>query len=169
MSGMERMKKAAKGCESCVSNLIMPDKLNSQGHAHGGELVKYMDNAAGIAAVRFCGKKVVTARMDDIEILSPVELGAIFTCIGEVTFVGRTSIEVLVEGWQEKIREGKAAEVAIRGYFTMVALEDGRPSEVPELLLQTEAEWQRYEEGRQRYELRKERRAKRIYKERPLL
>ena len=39
MSGMERMKKAAKGCESCVANLIMPDKLNSQGHAHGGDTI----------------------------------------------------------------------------------------------------------------------------------
>lgn len=152
---MERKKQKAGIGVSCVADLIMPDVMNSQGCVHGGELVKYMDNAAGIAAIRFCQKRVTTACMDGVELLAPVGLGSLLTCKGKVTFAGNTSVEVLVEAWEERIREQQPPRLAVRGYFTMVALEKGRPSTVPELLWETKEEEEAYLAGKVRYEERK--------------
>ena len=58
------------------TNLIMdPVYSNVFGNAHGGELVKIMDNIAGMVGVKHTRGAVVTARIDEIVYHKPVHIG----------------------------------------------------------------------------------------------
>lgn len=67
---------------------------NLQGNVHGGVIMRLVDNAGGIAAVKHCGGRVVTASMDQMSFIEPVYLGEVVTLRAQVNGVGRTSMEV---------------------------------------------------------------------------
>lgn len=120
---------------------------NSAGFVHGGVVMKLCDEAAGIAAIRHSGKRVVTAAMDRMTFISPVNIGMLVTCRAAVNAAWRSSMEVGVRVEAENPRTGECAHTST-AYLTMVALdEDGKPSEVPALEVTSEAEKRRQREA----------------------
>jgi acyl-CoA hydrolase len=120
---------------------------NSAGFVHGGMVMKLCDEAAGLAAVRHCGRRAVTAAMDRMTFLEPVHVGNLVTCRAQVNAVWRTSMEVGVRVEAEDVgtREVKHTSTA---YLTMVAIDDhGEPTPVPSLLVGTDAERRRQREA----------------------
>jgi acyl-CoA hydrolase len=106
---------------------------NSAGYVHGGTVMKLCDEAAGLAAIRHSHRRVVTAGMDRMTFLEPVELGDLVTFHASVNAVWRTSLEVGVRVEAEKPGTGVVRHTS-SAYLTMVALdEDGRPAAVPPL------------------------------------
>lgn len=143
-----------------IGNLMQPEHANHYGNVHGGEIMKLMDHAAGIVAVRHARTNVVTARVDNLEFHLPVHIGNLVTCEAHLVFVGRSSMEIAVTVKVEDLFHETEAKVALTAMFTMVALnQEGALAVVPSLRLTSDAEAQAFEEGRRRYEAYKQRRA----------
>jgi acyl-CoA hydrolase len=136
-----------------MAELILPQQANQLGNAHGGEIMKLMDTAAGVAALRHAHTAVVTARVDGINFYHPIKVGDFITVNAFLTFVGRSSMEVEVEVITEDIIAEKTTH-ALTAYFILVALnEQGKPAEVPPLILSSEKEKELWEKGKRRYEM----------------
>jgi acyl-CoA hydrolase len=120
---------------------------NSAGFVHGGVVMKLCDEAAGIAAIRHCGKRVVTAAMDRMTFTSPVSIGMLVTCKAAVNAAWKTSMEVGVRVEAENPRTGECAHSST-AYLTMVALDDeGKPTQVPDLEVESDVEKRRQREA----------------------
>jgi acyl-CoA hydrolase len=138
-----------------MAQVMLPNQANPAGFVHGGELMKLMDNAAGVVAARHCRTNIVTGRVEDIVFHSPVRVGSLVIVRGKLTFTSRSSMEVQVRVEMENLLAGERVE-ALTAYFVMVALDaEGRPTSVPSLILATEEEERLFSEGKARYEARK--------------
>jgi acyl-CoA hydrolase len=127
---------------------------NHMGNVHGGEIMKMIDTAAGIAATRHAGGPVVTASLDQMSFLDPVHVGDIVFVHATVNDVGRTSVEVGVRVEAEEIVSGRRTHTA-SAYLVFVALDEhGKPRPVPGVAPETEAERRRQAEAKIRRESR---------------
>jgi acyl-CoA hydrolase len=123
---------------------------NSGGFVHGGVVLRMCDEAAGIAAIRHCGTRVVTAAVDRMTFLESVSVGELLCCRAMVNAAWRTSMEVgvRVEAENPITRERRHTSAA---YFTMVAVDQqGKPVPVPPLLAEDETERRRQLEAETR-------------------
>jgi acyl-CoA hydrolase len=126
------------------------EDANSAGFVHGGTVMKLCDEAAGLAAARHSGRRVVTAGMDRMTFLVPIHVGEVVTFSSSVNAVWRTSMEVGVRVEAENVRT-RERRVTNTAYLTMVALSDeSRPMEVPPLLCEDETEARREREAQLR-------------------
>jgi len=135
--------------ETCL--IMEPQHSNIFGNVHGGEMMKMMDNTAGIAAAKQAKGMVVTARVDEIEFHQPVKIGDIVTVHAQVCYVGKSSIQVMVKVFVHDILDDKESDVALTAFFTMVHLVDGKPSMVQPLLITNQEEKELYELGEKKY------------------
>jgi acyl-CoA hydrolase len=123
---------------------------NTAGFVHGGVILRLCDEVAGIAALRHCGRRVVTAGMDRMTFLHPVHVGQLVTLHAMVNAAWRTSMEVGVRVESENLRSGEVTQTST-AYLTMVALDDdGRPVGVPPLAPETPDERRRESEAQLR-------------------
>lgn len=141
-----------------LSQVMQPSDANVRGNVHGGVIMKLVDTAGAIAAIKHAGRPVVTAVMDSMTFRAPVYVGHLVTLEAEVTWVGRTSIETEVKVTAENVLTGEKT-LTSTAYVVYVALdENGRPTEVPRLILETEAEKRRWAEAEERRRRRLEQR-----------
>lgn len=149
-------KRTMKESKICIGNLMEPHQANVSGNVHGGEIMKLMDNTAGIVAHRHARSNTVTARVDGLEFIKPIHIGNFVTFEGQLTFVGKSSMEVLVKVYVEDLEIENSKKLALNGYFTMVALDEkGKPKKVPELVFETSEEREMFSQGEKRYLARK--------------
>lgn len=124
-----------------------PEHSNGLGNVHGGVILKLCDECGAIIAARHAKRPSVTVTVDSVTFHKPVLLGRLVFVHGRMTWVGRTSMEVELRVETENLRTGEV-ETTNTAYFVYVALgEDGRPTEVPPLELQSDEEKLRWEEG----------------------
>ncbi len=141
-----------------LSALMGPQDANSHGNVHGGVIMKMVDEAGALVAMRHAGNLVVTVAIDSMTFMEPIRIGHLVMCNAELTYVGRTSLEVRVEVVMENPLRGEP-KTTNTAYVVYVALDaDGKPTEVPELIYETPEELQRAEQARQRQAYRKEQR-----------
>jgi acyl-CoA hydrolase len=139
--------KTPEQSRSLLIRWIGINDANSAGFAHGGVVMKLCDEAAGVAAVRHSGCRVVTAGMDRMTFTSPVNIGELLSCSATVNAVWRTSMEVGVRVEAENPRTGDKRHTST-AYFTMVALdENGEPTQAPPLEPETDVELRRQREA----------------------
>jgi len=120
---------------------------NAAGFVHGGVVMRLCDEAAGIAAIRHCGLRIVTAAVDRMTFASPIHIAELVTCRAKVNAAWKTSMEVGVRVEAENPRSGDVRHTST-AYLTMVALdEDGRPTPVPGLAAEGEDEIRRQREA----------------------
>ncbi len=153
------MREVKKVSESFTEQqyLICPAHINHYGRLFGGQLLKWIDELAGIVAIRHCGATVTTAAIDNLQFQAPAYTGDMIVLQGMVTYVGRTSMEVRVDTFREALDGTR--EMINRAYIDMVCINcKGEPTEVPELLLETDAQQQEYEAAKKRKQMRKQRR-----------
>ena len=137
---------------------MLPEHANAYGNVHGGNLMKMVDEAGGICAMRHAHRQSVTVAMDDMTFYSPVHVGEVVCCEASVNYVGTTSMEVGVKVTAENPITGELTHTN-SAYLVYVALDDnGKPCRVPELLLETDEELRRFEEAKERQALRLRRR-----------
>lgn len=145
------------------TDLIMePYQSNSQGFIHGGELLKIMDMSAGIVGRKHSKGLIVTARIDDIVFHKPVNIGNVITSIGQLIYVGKSSMMIVVNIVIHDINDFSNPKIAVSGIFTMVHIVDEKPKEVERLEPSNKEENEIYHYGETKYKKIKER----IYKER---
>jgi acyl-CoA hydrolase len=126
-----------------ISRLMEPGDANLLGNVHGGVLMKLVDEVGGIAAARHAQRPVVTVVIDSVTFISPIRVGDLVVLTATLTWVGRTSVEVKVHVEAENILTGHRVHTN-SAYVVYVALnENGRPTEVPRLIAETEEQRQR--------------------------
>jgi len=116
---------------------------NSAGHIHGGTVMKLCDEAAGLAAIRHARVRVVTAAVDRLTFLHPVDVGDVLTFSASVNAAWGSSMEVGVRVEAENPFSGEVRHTS-SAYLTMVAVDDqGRPIQVEPLLVESPAQERR--------------------------
>ena len=139
-------KPASESSAALVKWMAIGD-ANSAGFVHGGVVMKLCDEAAGIAAIRHCRGRVVTAAMDRMTFILPVNVGELVTCSASVNAAWRTSMEVGVRVEAESPLTGERRHTST-AYLTMVAVDDkGTPTPVPPLTAESDAQRRRQREA----------------------
>ena len=129
----------------------MPNETNIAGAMHGGDLLKHIDNAGGMAAWRHARNQVVTVSLEQMSFLAPINLGQLLSLKASVHRVGKTSIDVGVRVETENLNTGEIRHVA-SCYLTYVAVDAaGRPVPVPPLIISTEKEQGRMLRAQERH------------------
>ena len=129
--------------------LMTPDMANFSGNVHGGTLLKLLDQVAYACASRYAGRYVVTLSVDQVLFRQAIRVGELVTFRASVNHTGRSSMEVGIKVLAEDIPTRLQRHVN-SCYFTMVAVEDGRPVPIPELVPVTEAQVRRQREAQAR-------------------
>lgn len=120
---------------------------NSAGSIHGGTVMRFVDEAGALAAIKHCGLRVVTAGVDRMTFLTPVFVAELLSCSASVNAVWRTSMEVGVRVEAENPYTGESRHTST-AYLTMVALDsEGRPTASRPLIAESEAEERRGREA----------------------
>lgn len=146
--------KCASDSQVILSQQMMPSDANPLGNIHGGYIMKLVDEAGGLAAMRHARRPVVTVAVDSMSFLSPVKVGHLLTLRSAVNWVGRTSIEVGVRVEAENPITGEITHTN-SAFAVYVALNDeGHPVPVPPLILESEDEKRRWAEAEARQEIR---------------
>ena len=123
-----------------MTEMVLPDDTNALGRALGGVVLHWMDICGAISAMRFANQQCVTASMDNVDFIAPIDVGEIAVIKSYVFNTGRTSVDVKVDVHSEDPRTGKVQETTT-SFLTFVAIdESGNPAEVPELICENETE-----------------------------
>lgn len=142
--------RTVKESQVVMSQVMLPGDANPSGNVHGGVIMKLVDTAAGVCAVRHVRGRAVTARIDSLSFLQPVFVGDLVTLKASVNDVGRTSMEVGVRVEAEDLLTGVVRHVS-SAHLVFVALDDaGKPREVPPLIAENETERRRMAEAKLR-------------------
>ena len=142
--------KGVRDSQVIMAHEAIPPDANPSGNVHGGTIMKLIDAAAGVVAKRHARNNVVTARVDNLEFLSPVYIGNLITVKASLNYVGRTSMEVGVKVDAEDPLTGRVTHTN-SSYVTMVAIDkQGRPKPVPQVIPKTREEKRRYRQGKER-------------------
>ena len=139
-----------------IAQVMYPEHANPDGNVHGGHLLKLVDQAAAIVAVRHTHLNCVTASLDRMDFISPVYIGNLVIIKASLNYVAQTSMEIGVRVEAECLRTGTHTHVG-SAYLTFVALDkDDKPTEVAKMIAETDDEKKRFEEAKKRRELRLE-------------
>lgn len=137
-----------------IAQVMLPTDANPKGNVHGGVIMRLVDTAGAIVAAKHARRPVVTVVIDSMTFLSPIFVGDLVTLEGTLQWVGHTSMEVYVKVEAEDVRTGRKTHTS-SAYAVYVALdEQGQPTPVPPLILETEEEKRRWAEAEQRRAIR---------------
>lgn len=147
--------RSVRHSRTTLTELMIPSYANFGGKIHGGILLSLMDKVAYACAAKHAGAYCVTVSVDGVEFLQPVEVGELVSLRASVNYVGRTSLVVGIRVTSENVTSGEVKHTNT-SYFTMVAKDEtGRPTPVPELILETRDDVRRFLEAMKRRELKK--------------
>ena len=127
-----------------ITTFVMPHMQNIRGDLFGGELMALVDQAAAVAAIRHAGGPAVTASIDRVDFRERIPVGSLVSCEATVDFVGRSSMDITVEVYAERVSTGERRHTN-RAHVVFVAIdENGKPKRVPRLVPETDEERARY-------------------------
>jgi uncharacterized protein (TIGR00369 family) len=133
-----------------IAQLMQPEHANNLGNVHGGWIMKLVDEAGALACMRHAQQRVVTVAVDQMVFRQPIRTTDLVTLQAEVSFVGRTSMEVEVQVMAENPITGECTHTNT-AYLVYVALDaNGQPAVVPSLIPENEVQRQRMEDGKAR-------------------
>lgn len=135
---------------------VRPEHLNGAGRLFGGKLMEWIDEIAGLVAIRHSQTKVVTASVDNLRFICGAYQNDLLVLIGKISYVGNTSMEIRVDTYMEDLN-GMRRPIN-RAYLTLVAIDDEEnPIQIPGIILENESEKAEWEAGKKRKEFRMQR------------
>lgn len=141
---MEKTYKRCSDSSITLSELMLPSHSNFSGKIHGGYIMSLMDQIAFACASKHSGSYCVTASVERVDFLNPIEVGELVTLKASVNYVGKTSMVIGIRVESEDIRKGICRHCN-SSYFTMVAKDDeGNSVPVPGLILESKEAARRY-------------------------
>src|SRR5580765_2052472 len=141
---METIFKTVKSSKVTISELMLPSHTNFSGKIHGGYILSLLDQIAFASASKFSGNYCVTASVDTVNFVAPIEVGELVTLKASVNYVGKSSMVVGIRVESENIRTGLIKHCN-SSYFTMVAKDEkGNTVHVPGLEISTLEEVRRF-------------------------
>jgi len=146
--------KSIRASHISIAQLMHPEHANILGNVHGGWIMKLVDEAGALACMRHAQRRVVTVAIDSMVFRQPIRIGDLIILNAEVTYAGRTSMEVEVQVQAENPITGERTHTNT-AYLVYVALDDeGKPVLVPALKAETEEEKQKMEQANERQQRR---------------
>jgi uncharacterized protein (TIGR00369 family) len=140
-------KKTPASSKVMLHQLMTPEHSNGFGNVHGGVIMRIVDEAGAICAMRHAQRPCVTIAIDSMTFREPVHVGALLMCEARVSYVGRTSIETAVRVHAENPITGETTHTN-SAFVVYVALgDDGRPCAVPELALHSDEDRKHFDDG----------------------
>lgn len=142
-----------------MSQLMLPADANPMGNVHGGTIMKLIDSAGAVAAMRYSRVNVVTACIDELNFAGPVQIGDLIILDASVTYVHKSSIamEVEVKVKSENLKTGVCVDVVFANLvFVTEKDERGQRIRIPQLIPVTEEDKKKYKEGMERKRMRRE-------------
>ena len=138
-----------------LTELMLPSHSNFRGKIHGGYILNLMDQIAFASASKYSGCYCVTASVEKVDFLNPIEIGELVTLKASVNYVGTSSMVVGIRVDSENIQTGEKKHCN-SSYFTMVAKdENGKNVKVPTLKLKNLEEVRRFYDATRRIQNRK--------------
>jgi len=151
--------KSTKSSEIVLTELMLPSHTNFSGKIHGGFILSLMDKAAFTAASKFCGRYCVTASVNRVDFLNPIEVGELVTLKAKINYVGRSSMVVGIRVLSQNLQTGKQKHCN-SSYFSMVAKdENGLSCQVPGLIISDRNDLRRFLRSIEHIDNRKNRKA----------
>ena len=118
--------------------IVQPNHANIVETAHGGNVVKWMDEVGAMSAMRFAGETCVTVRMNSVDFKRPIRTGDAALIDAYVYDAGETSVKVRLRAYRENMRTGER-ELTSESYFVYVAIDEDRNTvQVPDLTVGTD-------------------------------
>ena len=147
MTDSELPPRPAADSRVTLTQMMEVTDANVAGNVHGGAIMRLVDTAAALAAIRHAGGLAVTVSLDQMSFLEPVHIGDVVTLHASVNDVGTTSMECGVRVEAENPITGTRVHAA-SAYLVYVAIdEDGHPRPVAPLLAESETELRRQREA----------------------
>lgn len=154
-----RAPRAAADSAITLTQFMQPEHSNSLGTVHGGVILKLCDEAGGIVASRHARRPAVTVTVDSVTFHQPVRVGQLLLVHARMAYTGHTSMEVELHVEAEDLLTGNVTHTN-SAFIVYVALDDQlRPTAVPPLALQSDAERRRHAAGVERQTARLARRS----------
>jgi uncharacterized protein (TIGR00369 family) len=154
---MNEQFKTVDSSKVTISELMLPSHTNFSGKIHGGYILSLLDQIAFACASKFSGHYCVTASVDTVDFLNPIEVGELVTMKASVNYVGRSSMIVGIRVEAENIQTGMVKHCN-SSHFTMVAKDSmGNNIQVPGLILSRDIEIKRFFNCIKHISLKKER------------
>jgi uncharacterized protein (TIGR00369 family) len=136
--------KYVKDSQVVITQLMLPSHSNFSGKIHGGHILNLMDQISFACASKHSGQYCVTASVNKVDFVNPIEVGELVTLKASVNYTGRTSMVIGLRVDSENIRTGETKHCN-SSYFTMVAKDEhGKSTPVPGLILTSKAEIRRF-------------------------
>jgi uncharacterized protein (TIGR00369 family) len=140
-----------------ISELMLPSHTNFSGKIHGGYILSLLDQVAFACASKFSGNYCVTASVDTVNFLKPIEVGELVTMKASVNYVGKSSMIIGIRVEAENIQTG-VLKHCNSSYITMVAKDkEGNSVSVPGLIISNLNEVRRFCNCLKQIALKKER------------
>ena len=141
---MQQNYKSVEASQVVISELMLPSHSNFNGKIHGGYILSLLDQIAFACASKHSRAYCVTASVDTVDFLRPIEIGELVTMKASVNYVGRSSMVIGIRVESENIQTGDIKHCN-SSYFTMVAKDkDGNSIHVPGLVLKSDDEIRRF-------------------------
>ena len=154
MAGSDLAPKPAADSLVTLTQMMEVTDANVAGNVHGGAIMRLVDTAAALAAIRHAGGLAVTVSIDEMSFLEPVHIGDVVTLRASVNDVGTTSMECGVRVEAEDPITGHHVHAAT-AYLVFVAIDGGgHPRPVPPLTAESETERRRQREAKLRRQAR---------------
>ncbi len=154
---MKNKYKHVEETQISISELMLPSFANFSGKIHGGYILNLMDQIAFACASKHSGTYCVTASVDTVDFLNPIEVGELVTMKASVNYVGKSSMVVGIRVEAQNIQTGNVKHCN-SSYFTMVArTDDGKSKQVPGLILDSDLEVRRFLKAIKRIEMKRKR------------
>jgi len=135
-----------------MTQLMLPSHSNFSGKIHGGYILNLMDQIAFACASKHSRHYCVTASVNRVDFLNPIEVGEMVTLKASINYTGRTSMVVGLRVESENIQDGFVKHCN-SSYFTMVAKDaNGKSVPIPGLILDTEESIRRFARSIRRQE-----------------
>ena len=136
--------KTTRESEIVLTELMLPSYSNFSGKIHGGFILSLMDKTAFTAATKFSGRYCVTASVNRVDFLNPIEVGELVTLKAKVNYVGNSSMVVGIRVISQNIMNGEEKHCN-SSYFSMVAKDEtGKSTKVPGLVLSSKEDLRRF-------------------------
>ena len=154
---MQKKFKTVEESHVVISELMLPSHSNFNGKIHGGYVLSLLDQIAFACASKHSGAYCVTASVDTVDFLRPIEIGELVTMKASVNYVGHSSMVIGIRVEAENIQTGDKKHCN-SSYFTMVAkTREGQSVEVPGLILKTDNEIRRFAKSIKKKSMKKKR------------
>ena len=142
--------KSAKESQVSITQLMLPSHSNFSGKVHGGHILNLLDQIAFACASKHSQQYCVTASVNKVDFLNPIEVGELVTLKASINYTGNTSMVVGVRVESENITTGKIKHCN-SSYFSMVAKgESGKNVVIPGLIIENEQGIRRFTRSIQR-------------------